>query len=116
MTVGQKWLKFKQDGYCGSLTIRSRSEQSFESDPGYNDKHIHDAVLEMDPEYTYVKVIHEGYKGTLESVATIALGIDATQNQDTLDNAILEGLAHLRIFREANTGAIVQFGYKLEDI
>ena len=71
MTVGQKWLKFKQDGYCGSLTIRSRSEQSFESDPGYNDKHIHEAILEMDPEYTYVKVIHEGYKGSMD-IPTIA--------------------------------------------
>ncbi len=115
MTVGQKWLKFKQDGYCGSLTIRSRSEQSFESDQGYNDKHIHEAILEMDPEYTYVKVIHEGYKGS-QDIPTIGLGNNAAQNQDTLDNAILEGLAHLRIFREANTDAIVQFGYKLEDI
>ena len=70
MTVGQKWLKFKQDGYCGSLTIRSRSEQSFESDPDYNDKHIHEAILEMDPEYTYVKVIHEGYKGS-QDIPTI---------------------------------------------
>ncbi|WP_295070099.1 hypothetical protein [uncultured Fibrobacter sp.] len=115
MTVGQKWLKFKQDGYCGSLTIRSRSEQSFESDPGYNDKHIHEAILEMDPEYTYVKVIHEGYKGS-QDIPTIELGNDAEQNQDTLDNAILEGLAHLRIFREANTGAIVQFGYNLDEV
>ena len=115
MTVGQKWLKFKQDGYCGSLTIRSRSEQSFESDPGYNDKHIHEAILEMDPEYTYVKVIHEGYKGR-QDLPTIAIGNDPKANKDALDNAILDGLAHLRIFREANTGAIVQFGYNLDEV
>lgn len=115
MQHGQKWLKFKKDGFCGSLTIRSHSEQSFESDPGFDDKHIHDAILEMDPEYTYVKVIHEGYKGSL-NIPTIELGNDAAQNQDTLDNAILEGLAHLCIFREANTDAIVQFGYKLDEV
>ena len=116
MQHGQKWLKFKKDGYCGSVSIRTSSEIKFDSDPEYNDKHIHDAVLEMDPEYTYVKVIHEGFKGALKSVASIALGSDAAQNQDTLDNAILEGLAHQRIFREANSGAIVQFGYNLEEV
>ncbi len=115
MQHGQKWLKFKKDGYCGSLTIRSRSERSFESDPGFNDKHIHDAVLEMDPEYTYVKVIHEGYNGRLD-LPTIAIGNDPKANKDELDNAILDGLAHLRIFREAHTGAIVQFGYNLDEV
>ena len=115
MHHGQKWLKFKKDGYCGSVSIRTSSGIEFNSDPEYNDKHVHDAVLEMDPEYTYVKVIHEGYKGSLD-IPTIELGYDAAQNQDTLDNAILEGLAHLRIFREANTGAIVQFGYNLDEV
>ena len=112
---GLIWIKFKKDGYCGSVSVRHKSENRIDTDPGYNDKHIHEAILEMDPEYTYVKVIHEGYKGS-QDIPTIGLGFDAAQNQDTLDNAILEGLAHLRIFREANTGAIVQFGYKLEDI
>lgn len=116
MQCGQKWLKFKKDGFCGSLSIRTSSKIEFNSDPGYSDKHIHEAIFEMDPEYTYVKVIHEGFKGALKSVASIALGSDAAQNQDTLDNAILEGLAHQRIFREARTGAIVQFGYNLEEV
>ena len=114
MTVGQKWLKFKQDGYCGSLTIRSRSEQSFESDPGFDDKPIHEAVHEMDSEYTYVKVIHEGYKGSGD-IMTVELGDNPKANKRALDDAILEGLAHSRIFREARTGAIVQFGYKLDE-
>ena len=115
MQHGQKWLKFKKDGYSGSISIRTYLGIELNSDPGYNDKHIHEAVLEMDPEYTYVKVIHEGFKGALDSIASIALGDDFQANQDVLDNAILDGLAHQRIFREANTGAIVQFGYDLND-
>ena len=115
MLCGQKWLKFKKDGYCGSLSIRTSSGIEFNSDPEFDDKHIHDAILEMDPEYTYVKVIHEGFQGALDSIASIALGNDFQANQDALDNAILEGLAHQRIFREANTGAIVLFGYDLNE-
>ena len=115
MQHGQKWLKFKKDGYCGSVSIRTSSEIDFNSDPEFDDKHIHDAILEMDPEYTYVKVIHEGFKGSLESIASIALGNDFQANQDALDNAILDGLAHQRIFREARTGAIVTFGYDLTE-
>ena len=112
----QIWLKFKKNGFCGSVSVKTKSGIFFKSDPEFDDKHIHDAVLEMDPKYTYVKVIHEGFKGSLDSIASIALGNDFQANQDALDKAILEGLAHRRIFREANTGAIVQFGYKLEDI
>ncbi len=116
MQCGQKWLKFKKDGFCGSLSIRTSSKIEFNSDPGYSDKHIHEAIFEMDPEYKYVKVIHEGFKGPFENIMTIELGDNAPANQDTLDNAILEGLAHQRIFREANSGAIVQFGYNLEEV
>ncbi len=116
MQCGQKWLKFKKDGFCGSLSIRTSSKIEFNSDPGYSDKHIHEAIFEMDPEYKYVKVIHEGFKGPFENIMTIKLGDNAPANQDTLDNAILEGLAHQRIFREARTGAIVQFGYNLEEV
>ena len=115
MQHGQKWLKFKKDGYSGSISIRTYLGIELNSDPGYYDKHIHEAVLEMDPEYTYVKVIHEGFKEALDSIASIALSDDFQANQDVLDNAILDGLAHQRIFREANTGAIVQFGYDLND-
>ena len=61
-----------------------------------------------------VKVIHEGYKGT-EDLMTVELGDDPKANKRALDDAILEGLAHRRIFREARTGAIVQFGYDLKE-
>ncbi len=114
--LGQIWTHFKKNGYCGSISIRDGSNRTFYSDPDYHDKHIHDAILEMDSEYTYVKVIHEGFKESLENIPTILLGDNAEANQETLDNAILDGLALLRIFREARTGAIVQFGYKLEEV
>ena len=111
---GQIWTRFKKSGYRGSLSVRDDSGTHFESDPGYNDKHIHEAVLQMDEEYTYVKVIHEGYKGSGD-IPAIELGDNASANKKALDNAILEGLAHLRIFRETRTGAVVQFGYDLRE-
>ena len=111
----QIWLKFKKDGFCGSVSVKTDPGVVIESDPIFDDARIHDAVYKMDEEYKYVKVIHEGYKG-MQDLPTIAIGNDPNANKDALDNAILDGLAHLCIFREANTGAIVQFGYKLEDI
>ena len=112
---GQLWIKFKKDGYCGSVSAWNKSENRLDTDPGYNDKPIHEAVHEMDSEYTYVKVIHEGYKGSGD-IMTVELGDDPKANKRALDDAILEGLAHRRIFREARTGAIVQFGYKLDEV
>ena len=111
---GQLWIKFKKDGFCGSVSVWSKSENRLDTDPGYDDKPIHEAVHEMDSEYTYVKVIHEGYKGSPD-IPSVALGKDPKANKDALDNAILDGLAHLRIFRETNSGAVVQFGYDLNE-
>lgn len=111
---GQIWTRFKQSGFCGSISVRDEKGVSFNSDPGYDDKHIHDAVLQMDEEYTYVKVIHEGYKGP-QNLLAVALGNDPKANKNALDNAILEGLAHLHIFRETQTGVVVQFGYDINE-
>ena len=36
--------------------------------------------------------------------------------QDRLDEAILEGLAHRKVLMVRESGAVVKFGYKLEDI
>ena len=112
--LGQIWIKFKDNGFSGSVSVRDSSGTFFNSDPGYNDRHIHDAILEMDEEYKYVKVIHEGYNGK-QDIPSIALVTDAEANHEILDNAILDGLAHRRLFREARTGAIVQFGYDLNE-
>lgn len=111
---GQLWIKFKKDGYCGSVSVWSKSENRLDSDPGYNDKPIHEAVHEMDGEYVYIKVIHEGFN-VPKDITSIALGDDPKANKETLDMAILDGLAHQRIFREARTGAVVQFGYDLNE-
>ena len=111
---GQLWIKFKKDGYRGSVSVWHRSENRIDTDPGFDDKPIHEAVHEMDSEYTYVKVIHEGYKGSGD-IMTVELGDDPKANKEALDMAILDGLAHQRIFREARTGAIVQFGYDLNE-
>ncbi len=112
--LGQIWTQFKKNGYCGSVSTLDKTGFHFKSDPGYDDQHIHEAVHQMDEEYTFVKVIHDGYNGTGE-IMTVELGDDPKTNKRTLDDAILEGLAHCRIFRETQTGAIVQFGYKLEE-
>jgi hypothetical protein len=111
---GQLWIKFKKDGYRGSVSVWHKSENRIDEDPGFDDKPIHEAIHEMDGEYAYVKVIHEGYKGT-DDLMTVELGDDPKANKRALDDAILEGLAHRRIFREDRTGAIVQFGYKLDE-
>ena len=112
----QIWSKFKDSGFCGSVSVRDESGIGSKSDPDYKDKFIHDAVFLMDPEYKYVKVIHEGFKGSLENMISVTFGDDTDDNREALDLAVFDGLAHLRIFREANTGAIVQFGYKLEEV
>ncbi len=112
--LDQIWINFKQNGYCGSVSTLDKTGFHLKSDPDYEDQHIHEAIHRMDEEYTYVKVIHEGYKGS-QDILSISLGIDQQANKDVLDNAILEGLAHLRIFRETQTGSVVQFGYKLEE-
>jgi hypothetical protein len=111
---GLIWIKFKKDGYRGSVSVWHKSENRIDTDPGFDDKPIHEAVHEMDSEYTYVKVIHEGYKGSGD-IMTVELGDNPKANKRALDDAILEGLAHSRIFREARTGAIVQFGYDLNE-
>ncbi len=111
---GLIWIKFKKDGYRGSVSVWHKSENRIDEDPGFDDKPIHEAIHEMDSEYAYVKVIHEGYNGT-EDIMTVELGDDPKANKRALDDAILEGLAHSRIFREARTGAIVQFGYDLNE-
>ena len=111
---GLIWIKFKKDGYRGSVSVWHKSENRIDTDPGFDDKPIHEAVHEMDSEYTYVKVIHEGYKGSGD-IMTVELGDNPKANKRALDDAILEGLAHRRIFREARTGAIVQFGYDLNE-
>ena len=110
----QIWFNFKQNGYCGSVSTLDKTGIHLKSDLGYDDQHIHEAIHQMDEEYTYVKVIHEGYKGA-QDILEVSLGNDLQANKDALDNAILEGLAHLHIFRETQTGAVVQFGYKLDE-
>ena len=110
----QIWINFKQNGYCGSVSTLDKTGFHLKSDPDYEDQHIHEAIHQMDEEYTYVKVIHDGYKGP-QDIMAVTLGNDIQANKNALDNAILEGLAHLRIFRETQTGSVVQFGYKLEE-
>jgi hypothetical protein len=112
--LGQIWLKFKKDGFCGSVSVKTPSGIAINSDLNYEDKPIHEAVHDMDGEYKYVKVFHEGYTGP-QDIPTVILGDDPATNKEVLDNAILDGLAHQRIFREANTGAVVQFGYDLNE-
>ena len=111
----QIWSKFKDSGFSGSVSVRDDSGVSSKSDPDYNDKFIHDAVFLMDPEYKYVKVIHEGFNGPLENMISVTFGDDTDDNREALDLAVFDGLAHLRIFREMQTGAIVQFGYDLNE-
>lgn len=90
-----------------------------------DDIFIHEAIYEMDPDYTVVAVIKQiGDKPAREwATETLAGDIDEISFegspediQERLDKAILEGLAHRKILMVRESGAIVKFGYKFEDL
>lgn len=107
------WEQFKAKGYSGSVSTRQSSETVIRADSEADYRNIHDAIYNLDSEYTYVFVIQEGFVAT-DEISSISLGLDPIKNRNALEDALMEGLGHKRIFREATTGAIVQFGYKLD--
>lgn len=107
----QLWEQFKGAGYSGSISIRESGHIVIKSDSEKEYRNIHEAIYQLDPEYKFVKVIQKGFPPTKEMLC-ISLGMDPIQNRDLLENALMEGLGHQKIFKEANSGAIVQFGYE----
>ena len=79
----------------------------------------------MDPDYSVVAVIKQAGSEPARQWAENALlnGYDEIsfegspkEIQERLDEAILEGLAHRKVLMVRESGAVVKFGYKLEDL
>lgn len=73
------------------------------------------AVFEMDDEYQYAVAIFEGFEVPADT-PVISFAGDAAAIQTALDNAIMDGLAHSKMLKEKETGAIIRFGYTSHDI
>ncbi len=107
------WEHFKAKGYIGSVSTRLFGKTIIKADFNIEYRNIHDAIYNLDPEYKFVFIIQEGF-AAIGEIPSINLSADPIKNRDNLENALMEGLGHKRIFREATTGVIVQFGYKLD--
>lgn len=107
--INDFWIRFKNAGFSGSIAIKG---SPIKSDSDENDSDIYEAVFELDPDYTQACIIKGGLKGALDDILTISLE-DLAAN---LDNAILDGLGHKKAFVVKETGALVRFGYKNDDI
>ncbi|MBR4786034.1 MAG: hypothetical protein IK012_12410 [Fibrobacter sp.] len=131
--IDNVWTWFMNLGYKGSVSERnpdsgdSGAAGMFTSKANTpdDDIFIHEAIYEMDPDYTVVAVIKQiGDKPAREwATETLAGDIDEISFegspediQERLDKAILEGLAHRKILMVRESGAIVKFGYKFEDL
>ncbi|MCQ2061519.1 MAG: hypothetical protein MJY47_08035 [Fibrobacter sp.] len=73
------------------------------------------AVFEIDEDYQYVVSIDNGFKAPAD-IPEISFAGSDTEIQTNLDEAIMEGLAHSKMLKEKETGAIIRFGYTSHDI
>ena len=118
--LDELWNRFKESGYSGSVSTRSGADLdkplfTEKSDSGEDDSFIHEAIYEMDPDYVAVCIIRSGFTGDRDSLPTIDVNgwqSDKEHASKTLDNAILEGLAHKKAFSIKGSGAVVKFGYE----
>ena len=118
------WNRFKGAGYTGSISSRSLSGMegihfTEKSDSGEDDSFIHEAIYGMDPDYVAACIIRSGFTGDRESLPTIDVEgwqSDKEHASESLDKAILEGLAHKKAFVIKGSGAVVKFGYEDDTI
>jgi hypothetical protein len=122
--LDELWNRFKGSGYSGSVSTRSGADLdkprfTEKSDSGEDDSFIHEAIYEMDPDYVAVCIIRSGFTGDKDSLPTIdAEGWQSDKElaSESLDKAILEGLAHKKAFVIKGSGAVVKFGYEGDTI
>ena len=119
--IDKVWAWFTSQGYEGSVSARNPdSGESFASgtftskgNTPDDDIFIHEAIYEMDPDYVAVCIIRSGFTGDKDSLPTI--DVEGWQSDkelafESLDKAILEGLAHKKAFVIKGSGAVVKFG------
>ncbi len=131
--IDKVWAWFTSQGYEGSVSVRNPDSGESDASGTFTSKgntpdddiFIHEAIYEMDPDYNVVAVIKQAGDKPAREWAEDALsnGYDEIsfegtpeEIQERLDEAILGGLAHRKVLMVRESGAIVKFGYKLEDL
>ena len=131
--IDKVWVWFTSQGYKGSVSVRNPDSGESDASGTFtskgntpdNDIFIHEAIYEMDPDYSVVAVIKQVGNEPARQWAEDALsnGYDEIsfegtpeEIQERLDEAILGGLAHRKVLMVRESGAIVKFGYKPEDL
>lgn len=122
--LDELWNRFKGSGYSGSVSAKSHSDMdkprfTEKSDSGEDDSFIHEAIYEMDPDYVAACIIRNGFAGDKDSLPVIDVEgwqSDKELASESLDKAILEGLAHKKAFVIKGSGAVVKFGYEGDTI
>ena len=131
--INKVWEWFNAQVYKGSISFCDPKALRLTTQPAFickantpdDDTFIHEAIYEMDPDYTVVAVIKQaGNKAARnwaeevfpDGIEEISFEGSPEDIQERLDEAILEGLAHRKALMVRESGAVVKFGYKLEDI
>ena len=131
--IDNVWAWFINQGYKGSVSVKNMDSGKFDASGIFTSKantpdddiFIHEAIYEMDPDYTVVAVIKQAIDKPAREWAEekfpngydeISFEGTPEEIQERLDEAILGGLAHRKVLMVRESGAIVKFGYKLEDL
>lgn len=131
--IDNVWTWFTELGYKGSVSVRNPDSGNSSASGMFTSKantpdddiFIHEALYEMDPDYTMVAVIKQAGDKAARDWAneTFPDGIEEISFegrpediQERLDAAILGGLAHRKVLMVRESGAVVKFGYKPEDL
>ena len=131
--IDKLWAWFTAQGYSGSVSFKNPDAPDFvnkrvftcKANTPDDDIFIHEAIYEMDPDYRTIIVIKQVNGKPAEEwaqeqfpggILEVSFEGDADDVQERLDDAILQGLAHTKVLKVRESGAIVQFGYKLEDL
>ena len=131
--IDKVWAWFTSQSYKGSVSVRNPSSDDSNASGVFTSKantpdddiFIHEAIYEMDPDYSVVAVIKQVGDKPARDWANEAFpdGYDeisfdgSSENiQARLDEAILGGLAHKKVLMVRESGAIVKFGYSDKDL
>jgi hypothetical protein len=110
---------------CDPKALRLTTQPAFtcKANTPDDDSFIYEEIFEIDPDYRVAAIIKEAkgipasqWLSDDESIPEISFEGDSDEIQDRLDAAILAGLAHKKMLRIRESGAIVKFGYTLEDL
>lgn len=120
--IDKIWTWFASHGLVGSVSVKKPDAENgfspslFTTKSNVPDDHsdIHQAIYDMDPDYSFVIVASnaEAPQNTLE----VSFVGSQAEIQQRLDDAILEGLGHQKCLKIKETGAVVRFGYSVEDL